>query len=103
MSSASPLARSLQRSTRNLSRCRYRPTHPAQAQAACLSSTTSRRTPTSRLPSTRAASSSVTVFRPLGARTFTTSRPRRSDEEEDFDPASIERESDQVDVCIVGG
>ncbi|TDZ39435.1 putative electron transfer flavoprotein-ubiquinone oxidoreductase [Colletotrichum spinosum] len=94
---ASPLARSLQRSTRNLSRCRFRPTHSAQAG---LVTSTNSRTST-RISSAQA--SSVTVFRSLGARTFTTSRTRRSDDTEDFDPAAVERESDQVDVCIVGG
>ncbi|PKS11532.1 hypothetical protein jhhlp_003297 [Lomentospora prolificans] len=39
---------------------------------------------------------------PTACRNFSTTRPRRDDEEA-FDPASIERESDQVDVCIVGG
>lgn len=36
------------------------------------------------------------------ARLFTTSRVLRQDDDESFDPNSIERESDQVDVCIVG-
>ncbi|KAL2876951.1 hypothetical protein SGCOL_007781 [Colletotrichum sp. CLE4] len=109
--SASPLARSLQRSTRNLSRCRFRTTRPAQAGLATTattttttttSSTTTSRTTTGRLPSTR-GSAGVTIFRPLGARTFTTSRTRRSNEDDEFDPATIERESDEVDVVIVGG
>jgi len=33
----------------------------------------------------------------------TTPAPRRPNDEDSFDPATIERESDQVDVCIVGG
>lgn len=38
------------------------------------------------------------------ARAFTTTRAvRRPDDEDSFDPATVERESDQVDVCIVGG
>ena len=38
------------------------------------------------------------------ARAFGTTRPRRmADVDESFDPASIDRESDEVDVCIVGG
>lgn len=36
------------------------------------------------------------------ARLFSTSRVLRQDDDESFDPNSIERESDQVDVCIVG-
>ncbi|KAL3420774.1 electron transfer flavoprotein-ubiquinone oxidoreductase, mitochondrial [Phlyctema vagabunda] len=37
-------------------------------------------------------------------RTFSISIPRRlADVEDDFDPRSIDRESDEVDVCIVGG
>jgi electron-transferring-flavoprotein dehydrogenase len=39
---------------------------------------------------------------PIATRAFsTTSRLR--DDDHDFDPASVERESDEVDVCIVGG
>jgi electron-transferring-flavoprotein dehydrogenase len=37
----------------------------------------------------------------MASRAFsTTSRLR--DDDQDFDPASVERESDEVDVCIVG-
>lgn len=35
-------------------------------------------------------------------RLFTSSRVLRNDDNDSFDPSSIERESDQVDVCIVG-
>ncbi|KAK2064796.1 electron transfer flavoprotein-ubiquinone oxidoreductase [Colletotrichum caudatum] len=103
--SASPLARNLQRSTRNLSRCRFRPTRPAQAGLATTSrtsTTTTARAAAITSPSTR-RSPAITVFRPLSARTFTTSRTRCSDEDDKFDPATIERESDEVDVVIVGG
>lgn len=87
MTSTAPLARSLQRSTRSLSRWR-----PARAVRPCLATTT-------RPAMSRCA---VTVFRP--ARTFATSRvARMADVDESFDPASVERESDQVDVCIIGG
>ena len=41
--------------------------------------------------------------RSVPSRAFSATRPRRSGDDESFDPASIERESDQVDVCIVGG
>lgn len=45
------------------------------------------------------------MLQPLaGIRVFSTSRPiRNNHQDESFDPASIERESDEVDVCIVGG
>lgn len=37
-------------------------------------------------------------------RAFSTSTPRRfADVDDTFDPKSVDRESDQVDVCIVGG
>lgn len=37
-------------------------------------------------------------------RAFSISIPRRlADVNDDFDPKSIERESDEVDVCIIGG
>lgn len=41
---------------------------------------------------------------PTQKRTFSTSLPsRRAAVKEDFDPKSVDRESDEVDVCIVGG
>jgi electron-transferring-flavoprotein dehydrogenase len=40
------------------------------------------------------------LFRPVHVRPFTISATRRK---ADFDPRTIERESDEVDVCIVGG
>lgn len=42
---------------------------------------------------------------PLASRReFSVSIPRRlADVNDDFDPRSIDRESDEVDVCIVGG
>lgn len=37
-------------------------------------------------------------------RAFSINTPRRlADVNDDFDPKSVDRESDQVDVCIVGG
>lgn len=43
-------------------------------------------------------------FNPLQTRTFSQSVSRRfTDENGNFDPQSLERESDEVDVCIVGG
>lgn len=57
--------------------------------------------------STRACAATIcprTTLQLPKSRKFTTSRPRcRNDDDESFDPASVERESDQVDVCIVGG
>lgn len=43
-------------------------------------------------------------FTPLQTRAFSQSVSRRfTDENGNFDPRSIDRESDEVDVCIVGG
>jgi len=51
-----------------------------------------------------ALSSPRNILPRYGQRAFSTSIARRSAEaEEEFDPNSIERESDEVDVCIVGG
>ncbi|KAI2793178.1 Electron transfer flavoprotein-ubiquinone oxidoreductase [Penicillium oxalicum] len=57
---------------------------------AALRSPTARR-PTSFLPSTQIRAFSQSVSR------------RQTEEDGHFDPRSIERESDEVDVCIVGG
>ncbi|KAK1759681.1 electron transfer flavoprotein-ubiquinone oxidoreductase mitochondrial precursor [Echria macrotheca] len=48
----------------------------------------------------RTAAAAITPARPLST---TPARRLPADEEETFDPATIERESDEVDVCIVGG
>ncbi|KAI0888227.1 uncharacterized protein GGS22DRAFT_94903 [Annulohypoxylon maeteangense] len=49
----------------------------------------------------------VTTFPPLACSTlrpFSTTRPRYSATTDDsFDPKTVERESDEVDVCIIGG
>lgn len=37
-----------------------------------------------------------------GIRAFSSSRTLRNDDDDSFDPSRIERESDEVDVCIVG-
>ncbi|KAI1310579.1 hypothetical protein F5Y03DRAFT_22835 [Xylaria venustula] len=51
---------------------------------------------------TTVAATSRPSIRPI--RAFTTTRPRSfASVDEGFDPASIERESDEVDVCIIGG
>jgi len=43
-------------------------------------------------------------FTPLQTRAFSQSVLRRfTDENGNFDPRSLDRESDEVDVCIVGG
>jgi electron-transferring-flavoprotein dehydrogenase len=47
---------------------------------------------------------SVPFLLPTQTRAFSQSVTRRlADEDGTFDPQSIERESDEVDVCIVGG
>lgn len=74
------------RGYRSISSLPSRPQHTAQ----------------SRRPAVRTAASTSPFFQ---LRTLTTT-PRRlfaSVEDDSFDPASVERESDQVDVCIVGG
>ncbi|KAI0175186.1 hypothetical protein BJ166DRAFT_477905 [Pestalotiopsis sp. NC0098] len=54
-----------------------------------------------RAPTTTTVAS---LRRGLSARPFSTSRTLRfADVDESFDPKSVERESDEVDVCIVGG
>ncbi|KAI0813022.1 hypothetical protein GGR55DRAFT_638819 [Xylaria sp. FL0064] len=78
---------------------------PARSRISCQvcrasysSSITSRSRPTR-----QAATVVVSTTRP-SVRAFTTTRPRSfASVEESFDPASIERESDEVDVCIIGG
>ena len=57
--------------------------------------------PPRRAAPTAAAARSIAPTHAACSRTFTTTRFLR--EEETFDPASVERESDEVDVCIVGG
>lgn len=73
---------------------------PAQSrigQRVCRASHSSSVAPWSRIRC-QAASIVPTV------RAFTTTRPRYLASDADvFDPASIERESDEVDVCIIGG
>ncbi|KAL2266116.1 hypothetical protein VTJ83DRAFT_5468 [Remersonia thermophila] len=88
-------------------------------QARCLrtlsTTTTTTTTTTALLPGARLrrpdvarrtlARSLATAPLPGVRRCLSTTSPRRSDDDDDgsFDPATIERESDQVDVCIVGG
>ncbi|TLD22962.1 hypothetical protein PspLS_07196 [Pyricularia sp. CBS 133598] len=78
--------------------CRY--SAPRLRTAALSSTSTAHYTasrPQRRLPRTTAASWTQT-------RLFSVSRPRRNaSEDESFDPRTVERESDEVDVCIVGG
>ncbi|KAL1837054.1 hypothetical protein VTJ49DRAFT_4323 [Mycothermus thermophilus] len=79
-------------------------------QARCLRtlSTTTATIPGARLryPATRTthARTLAATSLPTARRCLSTTSPRRSDDDDDsFDPTTIERESDQVDVCIVGG
>ncbi|SPJ72458.1 probable flavoprotein-ubiquinone oxidoreductase [Fusarium torulosum] len=89
-----PVSRCVQRSSRVLSRSQLRP-----ARSSFCPATISARSPIS-TRTTAAAWSTTRV--PIATRAFsTTSRLR--DDDQDFDPASVERESDEVDVCIVGG
>ncbi|KAI0434188.1 hypothetical protein F5Y09DRAFT_280680 [Xylaria sp. FL1042] len=58
----------------------------------------------SRSPTTRQTATVVVSTPRPSIRAFTTTRPQFfASVEEGFDPASIERESDEVDVCIIGG
>ncbi|KAF5532426.1 hypothetical protein FNAPI_12942 [Fusarium napiforme] len=93
MSAPRPVSRCLLRSSRVLSRSQVRPAR-SNLYIATISATSSitRRTSTAVWSGARV---------PMASRAFsTTSRLR--DDDEDFDPASVERESDEVDVCIVG-
>ena len=46
----------------------------------------------------------TSLFTPAQTRAFSQSVTRRfTDENGEFDPRSLDRESDEVDVCIVGG
>ncbi|KAF5606911.1 uncharacterized protein FSUBG_5539 [Fusarium subglutinans] len=93
MSAPRPVSRCLQRSSWVLSRSQVRPVR-SNLSIATISATSSitRRTSTTVWCGGRV---------PMASRAFsTTSRLR--DDDQDFDPASVERESDQVDVCIVG-
>ncbi|KAM0202205.1 hypothetical protein ACHAPI_001390 [Fusarium lateritium] len=89
-----PVSRCVQRSSRVLSRSQLRP-----ARSSFCPATISARSSIS----TRTTAAPWSTSRvPIATRAFsTTSRLR--DDAEDFDPASVERESDEVDVCIVGG
>ncbi|KAJ4263883.1 hypothetical protein NW762_005920 [Fusarium torreyae] len=93
MSAPRPVSRCVQRSSRVLSRSQLRP-----ARSSFCPATISARSSISRRTSTAVWS---TARVPIASRDFsTTSRLR--DDDQDFDPASVERESDEVDVCIVG-
>lgn len=82
-----PITRCVQRSTR--AAARLRSAAPRAARPAMALSRVS-------------GAARPTMARVPAARLFTTSRVLRQDDDESFDPNSIERESDQVDVCIVG-
>ncbi|CZR42269.1 putative flavoprotein-ubiquinone oxidoreductase [Fusarium proliferatum ET1] len=93
MSAPRPVSRCLQRSSRVLSRSQVCPARPNLSIA-----TISARFSIPRRTSTTVWSGARV---PMTSRAFsTTSRLR--DDDQDFDPASVERESDEVDVCIVG-
>ncbi|CVL12653.1 probable flavoprotein-ubiquinone oxidoreductase [Fusarium proliferatum] len=93
MSAPRPVSRCLQRSSRVLSRSQVCP-----ARSNLSIATISARFSIPRRTSTTVWSGARV---PMTSRAFsTTSRLR--DDDQDFDPASVERESDEVDVCIVG-
>ncbi|EWY88550.1 hypothetical protein IWW34DRAFT_802086 [Fusarium oxysporum f. sp. albedinis] len=93
MSAPRPVSRCVQRSSRVLSRSQFRP-----ARSNLSIATISARSSITRRTSTTVWSGAKV---PMASRAFsTTSRLR--DDDQDFDPASVERESDEVDVCIVG-
>ncbi|CAH0052857.1 unnamed protein product [Clonostachys solani] len=95
MSASVPWARCVQRSGQTLARCSLKRT--SVVAATC-------RAPSRARPSTLRSLTYLPMRRAQNARLFsTTARRLMPDEEDAFDPASIERESDEVDVCIVGG
>lgn len=109
MSAPAPVARCVQRGARSIGGrlgtsgrpiCRSitTSTTPSTASRASSIATTTKRASRT---STTTACASLRSSR-AGVRHFTTSRALRQDDEDAFDPSRIERESDQVDVCIVG-
>ncbi|OAQ78684.1 electron transfer flavoprotein-ubiquinone oxidoreductase, mitochondrial precursor [Purpureocillium lilacinum] len=93
MSAPLPVSRCVQRSARAVSRLRPRRAVGAAALRPVAA------------PRTFAVLRTVASVPLPGARAFSTGARLRVEDsaEEAFDPSSIERESDQVDVCIVGG
>jgi electron-transferring-flavoprotein dehydrogenase len=93
MSAPRPVSRCVQRSSRVLSRSQLR---PARSNLSFVT-ISARSSITRRTSATLWSGARV----PIASRAFsTTSRLR--DDDQDFDPASVEREFDEVDVCIVG-
>lgn len=83
---------------RELRSCRFARTNPSASILAPVRS----RTPLSN-PGRHFARQASLLPR-VSARAFSQSLCRRlTDENGDFDPRSLDRESDEVDVCIVGG
>ncbi|SPO05017.1 probable flavoprotein-ubiquinone oxidoreductase [Cephalotrichum gorgonifer] len=78
-------------------RCLANPSRHLSQRTRALPSLTVAAARASAAPSPRIRSSL-----PASSRSFATTRPRR-DDSEPFDPATIEREADEVDVVIVGG
>ncbi|KAG6266048.1 hypothetical protein E4U49_000641 [Claviceps purpurea] len=95
MSAPVPVSRCMQRCSAARSVSRW-----TSARRAASAVTSVSRPRMARVMSTRPV-----MLQPLvGVRAFSTGRSLRSnDADESFDPASVERESDEVDVCIVGG
>ncbi|KAG5983552.1 hypothetical protein E4U55_007887 [Claviceps digitariae] len=102
MSAPVPVSRCVQRSARSVAQW----TSTSRVAGSAVAVPPLPRSATARMTSSRP----VTMLRPLAGmrmRVFSTSsasmRNDDAGEHESFDPASIERESDEVDVCIVGG
>ncbi|KKA28860.1 hypothetical protein TD95_000293 [Thielaviopsis punctulata] len=98
MSSSAPLRRSLHSSMRHT---RLAPLRPLSTSAAASARSLSAASPppAHRRPAWSPFSLPPSAI-PVAQRAFSTTAARPSN---DFDPTTIERESDQVDVCIVGG
>ncbi|OAA59473.1 electron transfer flavoprotein-ubiquinone oxidoreductase [Cordyceps fumosorosea ARSEF 2679] len=115
MSAPAPVVRCVQRGARSiggrLGAASGRPicrsiTTTTTSPSSKTTTTTTTRPSTASLASTkktpRAAAACSSARGPANLRRFTTSRPLRQDDDDAFDPSRIERESDEVDVCIVG-
>lgn len=116
MSAPAPVARCVQRGARTIGRlgtsgrplCRTLTTTTTAASSTAPSTATnasaaSRKTTRSPLSRTALRPAAATPAPAAGIRSFTTTRARRRhDDDNAFDPSQIERECDEVDVCIVG-
>lgn len=114
MSAPAPVARCVQRGARSIGGrlgTSGRPICRSITTTASATTTTTTTTPftASRTPSlaatkrtSRTSAACSSLRSGAGIRRFTAGRALRQDDDGAFDPSRIERESDQVDVCIVG-